>query len=366
MATVAAIVEYLERFAPPALAAEWDNVGLLLGERGAAVERALTCLTVTPEVAAEAVGDRAQLLVTHHPIFFRPVKRLTADTPEGAMLLSLARAGVAVYSPHTAFDNTRGGINESLAARLGLSGVGPLRRRDGPRQVKLVVFVPDKDLGRVSDALFEAGAGRIGAYGECSFRLAGTGTFFGSDASNPTVGQKGRREDASEWRLEAICPQGCLEQALIAMRRAHSYEEPAYDVYPLRAGSASGEGRLGTLARSVLLDDFARAVKQTLGGRPVQVVGDSGKPLSRVAIVCGAGGDFVADAARAGADVLLTGEARFHDCLEAQARGLALVLPGHYATERCGVEDLARRLHTQWPDIQVWPSRREAEPGHWV
>ena len=132
MPTVAAIVEYLERFAPPALAAEWDNVGLLLGERGAAVERALTCLTVTPEVAAEAVGDRAQLLVTHHPIFFRPVKRLTADTPEGAMLLSLARAGVAVYSPHTAFDNTRGGINELLAGRLGLTGVGPLRRRAWP------------------------------------------------------------------------------------------------------------------------------------------------------------------------------------------------------------------------------------------
>jgi dinuclear metal center YbgI/SA1388 family protein len=366
MPTVADVVAFLEHFAPPTLAASWDNVGLLLGRRDVTVTRLMTCLTVTPDSATEAVAEGAQLVVSHHPILFRGAKQLNDASPEGRMILHLAGGGVAVFSPHTAFDNSTGGINDLLAGRLGLTTVTTLRPLPGPAQYKVVVFTPDKDLDRVSDALFAAGAGHIGQYSECSFRLAGTGTFFGSEATNPTVGRKGRREEVSEWRLEAICPQGCLEQALIAMRRAHSYEEPAYDVYPLRAGSASGEGRLGTLARSVLLDDFARAVKQTLGGRPVQVVGDSGKPLSRVAIVCGAGGDFVADAARAGADVLLTGEARFHDCLEAQARGLALVLPGHYATERCGVEDLARRLHTQWPDIQVWPSRREAEPGHWV
>src|SRR5439155_14357922 len=193
-----------------------------------------------------------QLIVTHHPMLFRAGKRLTAATAEGRMLLELIRAGIAVYSPHTAFDNTAGGINDILAQRLGLSGVTPLRTQPGPRQCKVVVFVPDKDLDRVADAMFDAGAGNIGEYSQCSFRLAGTGTFFGSDAANPTIGEKGRREEVSEWRLEAICPEGLVEQVVRTMRRAHSYEEPAYDVYPLRpAARAVGAGRIGALPQPV-------------------------------------------------------------------------------------------------------------------
>jgi dinuclear metal center YbgI/SA1388 family protein len=367
MLTVAAVVEFLERFAPPGLAAEWDNVGLLLGERAAAVGKIMTCLTVTPESAAEAVEVSAHLIVTHHPILFRSVKRLTDATAEGRALLTLAKAGVAVYSPHTAFDNARGGINDSLARRLGLTDLGPLRRRDGPRQCKVVVFTPDKDLARVSDALFAAGAGRIGEYGECSFRLSGTGTFFGSDAANPTVGQKGRREEVAEWRLEVICPEPGVDAVVAAMRRAHSYEEPAYDVYPLRPpASPCGAGRLGTLDPPRPLREFAQAVKAALGAGPVQVVGDFDRPIWRVAVVCGAGGELLGDAARARADALVTGELRFHDFLSARAQNLALVLPGHYATERFGVEELAERMQAEWPGVPVWASRREADPAAWV
>src|SRR5262245_6910849 len=192
MLTVADVTEFLGRFAPLRSAASWDNVGLLLGEEAAPVERILTCLTVTPESAAEAVDEGVQLIVAHHPILFRPTQRLTAANPEGRTLLALARAGVAVYSPHTAFDNANGGINDILAKRLGLTQVQPLRSGERVSQCKFVVFVPDADLLRVSDALFAAGAGQIGQYRECSFRLAGTGTFFGSESANPTVGQKGR------------------------------------------------------------------------------------------------------------------------------------------------------------------------------
>jgi dinuclear metal center YbgI/SA1388 family protein len=367
MPTVGEIVHFLEQFAPPALAADWDNVGLLLGDRAAEVRRLLTCLTVTPEVVAEAVEGDVQLIVTHHPVLFRAAKRLTTSNPEGRMILKLVQAGVAVHSPHTAFDNTRGGINEILGRRIGLSEVGPLRRREGPRQCKVVVFVPDADLGRVSDALFAAGAGHIGEYSECSFRLEGTGTFFGSDAANPTVGQKGRREEVREWRLEAVCPEADVERVVAAMRKAHSYEEPAYDVYPLRAGASSlGEGRIGRLPHATTLGELARAVKVLLGAGPVQTIGDPGMSVQRVALVCGAGGEFLSDAVRARADVLLTGEARFHDYLAAQAQGLGLVLPGHYATERCGVEELAGRLQEQWRDLHVWPSKRERDPVQWI
>jgi dinuclear metal center YbgI/SA1388 family protein len=367
MLTVAAVVEWLESFAPPRLAADWDNVGLLLGDRAAEVRRVMTCLTVTTESAAEAVESGVQLIVTHHPILFRAIKRLTTATPEGRMLLALIRAGVAVYSPHTAFDNTQGGINDLLARRLGLTEVTPLRRLDEARQCKVVVFVPDKDLTRVSDAMFAAGAGQIGQYGECSFRLSGTGTFFGSDATNPTIGQKGRREEVNEWRLEAVCPEMRVEEVIAAVRRSHSYEEPAFDVYPLRPmRSSRGEGRLGKLAQPVPLAELARRVKSVLNSGPVQFVGDPQRGVRQVAIVCGAGGEMLGDTARSPAEVLLTGELRFHDYLAAQALGLALVLPGHFATERCGVEELAERLRQQFPDADVRASRRERDPAAWV
>ncbi|HEV2946065.1 MAG TPA: Nif3-like dinuclear metal center hexameric protein [Gemmataceae bacterium] len=365
MASVADIIEYLNQFAPSHLAADWDNVGLLLGDRGVSCERVMTCLTLTPTVAQEAIQANAQLIVAHHPILFRPVQRLTTGTPEGRMLLSLVKAGVAVYSPHTAFDNTAGGINDSLARRMGLVEVVPLRRREGTRQSKIVVFVPDADLIGVSDAMFSAGAGHIGEYSQCSYRVSGTGTFFGSDATQPTVGQKGRREEVSEWRLEVLCPENSREQVIEAMRRTHSYEEPAYDVYPLQPATV-GEGRVGRLKQSQSLEQLAQTAKQVLKAAYVQIVGDPGRSVERVALACGAGGEFLMDAVRANADVFLTGEVRFHDYLAAQANGLALVLPGHYATERFGIEELADRLHDKFAELKVWPSKSESDPVRWI
>lgn len=363
MPTVAAVCAYLDRFAPPALAADWDNVGLLLGDGAAEVRRVLTCLTVTTPVVVEAAAEKADLIVTHHPILFRGAKRLSTATAEGRLLWPLARAGIAIYSPHTAFDNSAGGINDSLARRLGLTNVTPLRRRDGERRCKVVVFVPDADLQKVSDAMFAAGAGIIGQYEQCSFRLAGTGTFFGTESTNPTVGEKGRREDVSEWRLEVVCPEAILAGVLAAMRSAHSYEEPAFDVYPLKPlPGPGGEGRVGELAAPVPLRELAATVKHELAAGAVQVVGDVKRSVKRVAIACGAAGEFLADAVKAKADVFLTGEMRFHDYLSAEAQGMALVLPGHYATERPAVEELAGRLWDEFPDLTIWASRREADP----
>jgi dinuclear metal center YbgI/SA1388 family protein len=362
MPTVADVTAYLDRFAPPGTAADWDNVGLLLGDAAGPADRVLTCLTVTPEVVREAVAEQAQLIVTHHPVLFRGAKRLTSQTSEGRLLLPLLRAGVAVYSPHTAFDNCRGGINESIARRLGLNNLAPLRPREGKRECKLVVFVPDADLAKVADAVFAAGAGVIGQYEQCSFRLAGTGTFFGTDATNPTIGEKGRREEVSEWRLEVIVPEGKVDAVVAAMRAAHSYEEPAFDVYPLRPMAVGGEGRVGELANPVSLGELAKLAKAALAANLVQIVGDAGRSVRRVAVACGAAGEFLMDSVRANADVFLTGEMRFHDMLAAQAAGIALILPGHHATERPAVEELAQRLQSEWPGATIWASRAERDP----
>jgi len=367
MLSLATVIAFLEQLAPPSLAADWDNVGLLLGDHSASVQRIMTCLTVTPESAAEAVESGAHLVVTHHPILFRSVKRLTAATAEGGMLLSLIRAGVGVYSAHTAYDNASGGINDALATRLQLQDIVPLRRQAGPRQCKVVVFVPEADLGRVSDAMFTAGAGNIGEYSQCSFRLSGTGTFFGSETTNPSVGAKGRREEVDEHRLEVACPESRVDAVIAAMRRAHSYEEPAFDVYPLQPQPGSqGEGRIGKLPVPTPLAELAKMIKQQFNGGHIQIVGPTERLIRSVAVACGAGGGFLDDATRAGADAFLTGEMRFHDYLAAQAQGIALILPGHYATERFGVEELAARLQKQWPDLQIWASKRESDPLQWL
>jgi dinuclear metal center YbgI/SA1388 family protein len=362
MPSIAELTASLERFAPSAAAAEWDNVGLLLGDPGGAVDRVMTCLTITPDVAAEAVRDRASLIVSHHPILFRGAKRLTADSTDGRIVLPLARAGIAVYSPHTAFDNCAGGINDILCRRLGIGNTAPLRPRETARQCKLVVFVPDADLGKVSDALFAAGAGRIGEYTECSFRLAGKGTFFATDATNPTVGLKGRREDVDEWRLEVVVPEALVAGVVAAMRKAHSYEEPAFDVYPLRPGTGGGEGRVGELEKRVTLGELVERVKKTLSAASVQVVGDLSQTVSRVAVACGAAGEYLVDSLRSNADVFLTGEMRFHDALSARDRGVSVILPGHYATERPGVEELAAKIAAEWAGVTAWASRAERDP----
>ena len=363
MSTIADLCCWLDAFAPVRLAAEWDNVGLLFGERSASCQRIMTCLTVTPESAAEALERRASLIVTHHPILFRPVKRLTTDSAEGAMLWRLAQAGVAVYSPHTAFDNAREGINARLAERLRLGDVVPLRAHAEASQCRVVVFVPLPDLERVASALFAAGAGQIGNYRECSFRLEGTGTFFGLDASSPRVGQKGRREEVSEYRLEVVCPLAQVEAVVAAMRRVHPYEEPAFDVYSLLGRQSSeGEGRLGLLPEPIRLSQFASRVKESIGSNLAQYSGEPNRPVRRVALACGAAGEFLPDAIRRHADVFLTGEARFHDCLAAQASGIALVLAGHYATERFAVEELAQKIKEEFKSLEVWASARERDP----
>lgn len=363
MHTVANVVSSLESIAPRTLAAAWDNVGLLLGDPAARVERLMTCLTVTPDTVAEAIEGGVHMIVSHHPIFFRPVQKLTTATPEGRMVLHLVQAGVAIYSAHTAFDNCKGGINELLAAKLGLVRVAPLRPGDSVKQCKVVVFVPDKDLAKVSDAMFAAGAGKIGEYRECSFRLEGTGTFFGTEETNPTLGERGRREEVSEWRLEVLCAEADVDRVVTAMRSTHSYEEPAYDVYALRGERGkTGEGRLGVLASPMPLSGFVQAVKSVLGAAKVEWVGAAEKRVERVAVACGAAGEFLADAIRAGADAFVTGEARFHDALAADAQRVALVLPGHYASERLGVESLADRLASEFPALQIWASRRERDP----
>jgi len=353
MPDVRDVCRYLDMAFPIRRAADWDNVGLLLGSNDAPATSIFTCLTVTPEVVNQAVAAGAQLIVSHHPILFRAVKNLSTSNAEGRLLAPLLRAGIAVYSPHSAFDDGPGGINDDLADRLELIGLRPLRPHPPEEVFKLVVFVPEPDLGKVSEALFAAGAGRIGNYRECSFRTSGTGTFFPTDGSNPTVGERGRREEVAELRLEVVLQKHLVDVAVRALRAAHSYEEPAFDLIPVELPATLGSGRIGRLPQPLPLLELVERAKAKLDAACVQFVGDPERRISTVALACGAAGEYLQDAIRAGADAFLTGEVRFHDGLAAEAASIALILPGHFATERPAVVRLAERLALAFPDAVV-------------
>ena len=259
MPTLDSIIGLLQQIAPPALAESWDNVGLLVGDRSREVKRLMTCLTITPASAREAIDSQADAIVTHHPLPFVPQRQITTDTTTGRLLWELIGAQIAVYSPHTAFDSARAGINAYLAEGLALKNVAPL--------------IPSAET------------------------------------------------DVTE-----------------------------------------GAGRHGDVSSSTTLSSLAGSVKALLDLKGVRVVGNDDHLVRRVGIACGSGGSLLDAARAAGCDAFLTGETNFHTCLEAEARGIALILTGHFASERFAVERLAEWLAEQLTDVEIWASREEHDP----
>jgi dinuclear metal center YbgI/SA1388 family protein len=359
MPRVSDLVTAMEAIAPVRFAASWDNVGLLVGDSSAPLSRVMLCIDSTSAVVAEARDAGCDALVAYHPVLFEPLKRFLAGSPA----YELARAGIAVYSPHTALDAAPGGTNDVLADALGMSARAPLRPAESAPELKLVVFVPPAHVAAVSDALFAAGAGRIGRYTSCSFRSAGTGTFFGEEGAVPVVGQAGRLEEVAELRLEMRASASRVGEVLRALRRSHPYEEPAFDLVPLvEAPSAVlGFGRIGAVVPGPASAHLER-VKAALGIERVLVAGDLGKEVRRAGVAAGSGGDLVGDAARQGADLLLTGELRHHDALAAVRAGLVVFSVLHSVSERNTLVALERRLQQALPDVRVSRSRSDRDP----
>lgn len=363
MTNVRDLCTFLKAIAPLQLAEEWDNVGLLVGDDSTPLTNALTCLTLTHDVADEAIVTGAKLIVTHHPILFKPVKKITGENIEGRLLLRLLGHEIAVYSPHTAWDNADTGINQQLAELLQLSGVKPLRAKAADEAFKIVTFVPESHLDQVRQAMWKAGAGTIGDYVNCSFASQGVGTFYGTESTNPAVGESGKLEFVDEARLEVVCAAKVLDKALNALRSAHPYEEPAVDVFSIKMPTQGiGSGRVGTLPQPIRLGELKAIVADRLKQPQTQFVGDPNREVQKIGIACGAAAEFLRDAQRAGCDAFVTGEARFHSCVEARDLGIGMILPGHYATERFAMETLAVRLSQQFPQITVTASTSEQDP----
>jgi dinuclear metal center YbgI/SA1388 family protein len=360
--TVADIMDAVDRLAPFRAAEAWDNVGLLLGDAAWPARRVLVCLDVSEAVCREAARRRAGLVLAHHPLLFKDVDRLTIETRHGRLALALLASRRALIAAHTNLDGAEGGLCDILAGMVGLGDLEPLRAEPAGKHYKVVVFTPPQVLEAVRAAAFDAGAGRIGNYAECAFAAEGQGTFRPGDGSKPAVGRRGRRSSVRELRLEFLADDRRLGGVLAAVARAHPYEEPAVDVYPLHAAPGrTGLGRIGCLVRPTSAGRFAETLRKALGLRHIALAGPPGRKVRRVAVVTGAGSGLVDSVLAAGADAFLTGELKFHEIEDLAAAGLAVVLGGHYRTERVPLERWAPRLARELKGVEVRMSRSERE-----
>lgn len=372
------LVQAMERIAPLRFAEDWDKVGLQVGSAAAPLAGpVLLTIDLTERVIDEAVGIGAAAVVSYHPPIFKALDSVTDRSPKERIVLTAARAGIAIYSPHTALDAAPGGVTDWLCEGLSASGevgriAGDCRALEphadarGDHRVKIVTFVPERDIEKVRNALASAGAGRIGEYSLCSFSTPGAGTFLGSDASSPAVGESGRLETVAERRLEMICPRPAVALALETLRRFHPYEEPAIDVYDLAPQPVRnvGAGRRLVLDQPATPRELGQRLRAFLGNARVQLalLGDQDKPVEILGVVPGAGESLASLARREGCQMFVTGEMRHHSVLASLHDGLHVLLAGHTNTERGYLPRLAARLKEELSGLETRISTRDRDP----
>ncbi len=333
MTRVRDILDIVDRLAPFELAEPWDHVGLQVG----AADDFVTCVLVALELDDDTLDAAArlgcQLVLVHHPLIHAPLERLTEDDGPGRLALRAARERRAVVAAHTNLDKAHGGIADIVANMLGLEETSPLAPASAD-VMKLVGFVPSDDADLVRKAVFAAGAGVIGRYEHCSWSVEGQGTFFGREGTDPSFGSAGRDELVPEIRLEVVFPRRLRRRVAAAYVGAHPYEEPAFDVHAVENEIASlGLGRLGLLPEAMPLAAFAAEVAAVLHLPSIRYAGDGARPVRRVACLPGAGAEAIARGVAAVADVLVTGDVKYHEARTALDQGIALVDAPHDAAE---------------------------------
>lgn len=347
------IIAALERWAPPKLAYDWDKPGLSIGDPNADADHVLTALTVTRETFDRARETGAQLIVSHHPLIFQPLKSLRRDNPHARLCLDLAGANIACYAAHTNLDVAPRGVSHILAKTLGLEPVAPLFAGDQGEQVKLITFVPESHLDQVRAAVCDAGAGIIGDYTYCTYSGPGQGTFVPGQGTDPFLGEKRALNIEDERRFETLVLRARLGAVLKAMHAAHPYEEPAYDVIPLvNRDERIGLGVRAVLEEAVPLEAFAQRVAEALDLTHLRYIGDAAKKVRTIGLMGGSGGGSITRVPY-DVEVFVTGDVKYHDALDAVTRGLAVIDAGHQGTEKCVVPALAEYLAAHCPGIRV-------------
>ncbi len=339
MPTVHDLAQLLEAAAPLAYQESYDNAGLQCGDPRAEITGVLLTLDCTPAVVAEAVRRGCNVVVAHHPVIFRPLQRLTGANEVEQTIMAALKNDVAIYAAHTNLDHVRGGVNDKLAEKLGLTKTRILAPQSG-RLARLVTYVPNRPedqtadvAGRVLGALYAAGAGQVGRYSECSFRTDGLGTFTPGAGTQPAIGAENRPEAVPETRLEVLLPLHRQAAVLGALRRAHPYEEVAYELIKLEnAHQDVGAGLVGELPQALAPAAFRARLKERLRVPVVRFTAFE-KDIKTVALCGGAGAFLIAQARAAGADAYVTGDVKYHEFFGAGGR-LMLCDVGHFESEQ--------------------------------
>lgn len=339
------LIKYLEEFAPPGVAWEKDNIGLQVGSTSIDIKNIFLTLDLDSSSLNQAISTKSNFIFTHHPLLFKPINKLTFDYDEKSNLVrKIVKNDITVYSAHTNFDFTKDGVSFELARILKLSNVTFLENQV-ENQIKLVVFVPAGYEEKIASAIFNAGGGVIGEYSKCSYQLKGTGTFEGSEASNPKFGTKENFEKVDEVRIEVLVNNWRLNKVLNAMIEAHPYEEPAYDIYPVKNMNVNfGFGAIGLLAEEMSNNEFLRHVSKCLRSNNLRFTTGNKKRIKKVAVCGGSGSDLLNSAINKNADAFVTADIKYHTFQDAKGK-IMLVDAGHYETEIHSLKVIERKLN---------------------
>ncbi|MDD4372941.1 MAG: Nif3-like dinuclear metal center hexameric protein [Bacteroidales bacterium] len=332
------------------LQASYDNSGLLIGSADTEVNQVLLAIDVTEAVIEEAIQKKCELIIAHHPLIFKGLKRIGDGNLVERTVTAAIKNSIAVAAMHTNLDNIMSGVNGKLASKLGITKCKILSASNDTLK-KLSVFCPVAQADQVRSAMFESGAGHIGAYDSCSFNISGKGTFRGAEQTNPFVGQIGQLHQEDEIRIETIVPEYLINKVVNNMIAVHPYEEVAYDIYPLdNRHNAIGSGLVGELESAMDELDFLNMIQEKLGTAVLKHTSLTGKKVQRIAI-CGGSGAFLLNKAKSvGADVFVTADLKYHDFFEADGK-LLVVDAGHFETEQFTKELMAEMIQKKIPNF---------------
>lgn len=343
--TIGKITSYLESLAPISSSESYDNCGLIVGEKSAEVSGVLISLDCTEEIIDEAIQKKCNIVIAHHPIVFKGLKKFNGKNYVERTVIKAIRNNVAIYAIHTNLDNYRFGVNFEIGSRLGLENIQVLQPKKNVLS-KISVFVPFSHFEEVKNALFEAGAGSVGDYSECSFSTNGTGTFKPNENSNPFSGKIGEREDAEEIKLEVIVPNHQLNGIVAKMIQAHPYEEVAYDVVALQNQNRfEGSGMIGDLPEAVPTMVFLKTVKDVFQCGAIRYTNPTKEKVQKIAFCGGSGSFLLGNAKGARADVFITGDFKYHEFFDAENE-IVIADIGHYESEQY-TSDLLKNILTK-------------------
>lgn len=354
------IIQHLETFAPPSLQESYDNAGLIVGESAAECTGIITCLDCSEAVIEEAMSKNCNLIVAHHPIIFRGLKKLNGKNYVERTIIKAIKNDIAIYAIHTNLDNVKKGVNKKIAEKIGLKNLEILQPKENILK-KLITFAPIDKAEDLRNALFAAGAGQLGKYSECSFNSEGTGTFKPEEGADPFVGEIGTRHEEKEMKIEVIFP-AYLEQKIIrAMIQAHPYEEVAYDIISLENYfSEVGSGMIGNLEKPVDEKDFLQMIKTAFDLKVIRHTGLSGKKVQKVAICGGAGSFLIPLAVSNKADAYITSDIKYHEFFDAET--MLLLDIGHYESEQFTIDLLYEILKDKFPNFALRKTEVNTNP----